>query len=122
MYDTLYHGTLKQEGAMIYYDKEGNRLKDVWEAITLRNEAEYARVAYTKIPEGPWIITRWEGEDQSPSGNSNPPMIFKTEVLSNKYNDTVLDWAVYATLEEAQAGHQSLVDIWTAEEALHHGH
>jgi hypothetical protein len=83
------------------YDKEGNPLP--WnEWVALREN----------LPDGNWVSTVWLGLDYSFSGEG-PPIIFETRVFPARDNWRELYMDRYSTPEEAEEGHQRMVEKWT---------
>ena len=91
------------------YDKHGNPITwNEWVAI-VQNQPDHKRVAETDLPDGKWVSTVWLGLDYSFSGEG-PPIIFETMVFPARDNWRELDMDRYSTPEEAEEGHQRMVE------------
>jgi hypothetical protein len=62
------------------------------------------------FPNGLYVSTVWLGLDHSLRGN--PPLIFETMVFASSPGEE-LGMRRYATMAEALAGHEELVQEWT---------
>ena len=90
---------------MICYDREGHEIPyERW--VILFEDTDYRRVAEDEI--GPyWISTVWLGLDHS-FGHAEAPWIYETMVF--KGGDMAgVEQRRYATLEQAQVGHEETV-------------
>jgi len=97
-----------------YYDRQGNRMKDMKEWGEKLHDITYKRVVEDTLPNGLWISTVWLGMDYS-FGDDTPPLIFESMAFRNKDDMRELDCARYATEEEAVAGHKLMVEKWKTE-------
>jgi hypothetical protein len=98
-----------------WYNRQGQPIS-MEEAGPLLADIEYKRVAETQV--GPyWVSTVWLGLDHNywPGG---PPLIFETMVFAIQRDDPELDTlgpdidcVRYATLEEAERGHEEMVTL-----------
>jgi hypothetical protein len=94
----------------MFYDKDGSPIKqDVYRAKKY-GELSYKRVAETTLPDGKWVSTVWLGIDHN--HGSGPPLIFETMVFESKDDLNELDMKRYATLAQAEAGHEAMVARW----------
>lgn len=94
-----------------YYNKDGEPIHDTLEWTRLLEDRNYSRVGLfqnKKIR----ISTVWLGLDYNFGGG--PPLIFETMVFP-EYNNKrgELEMQRYTTLEEAEIGHNKMVDKWT---------
>jgi hypothetical protein len=112
-----------------YYDREGQPLEreDAWR---LMEDYDYTKLKDTYLGEGAiWISTVWLGLNHG--WDDGPPVIFESMVFGDEktheawtdpnghywpayeYRES-LDEERYCTEEEALAGHERLVEKWTA--------
>jgi hypothetical protein len=97
-----------------YYDKDGTPIEQVEYWARKYEEPGYKRVAETTLPDGKWVSTVWLGI--SYQFGTGPPLIFETVVFPSKHDWwPELDLARYATLAEAQDGHEKMVQLWSHE-------
>lgn len=96
----------------MYYDRQGNPIS---QAAWLRScIGASERVAETTLPNGRWVSTVYLGLDHR-FGNDGPPLIFETMAFPSHGEWGELDCERYSTEEEAVAGHQRMVEKWTAD-------
>jgi hypothetical protein len=95
-------------GADLYYDKLGRPItQTMW--LALVKDPGYKVVHQTHVP-GYFISTVWLGLDHSVTEST--PIIFETMVFPAGGPMLEQEMARYATLPEAIAGHQQMVEKW----------
>jgi len=90
----------------MYYDKDGSPL-ELMEWAKKFEAPDYKRIAKTTLPDGKWVSTVWLGLNHS--WGIDPPLIFETMVFSSEENLRDLATLRYATLKEAEDGHNEVV-------------
>ena len=73
-------------------------------------ETANRHVAKTTLKDGKWISTVFLGLDHN--FGVGKPLLFETMVFKSKDNFNELDIARYSTWEEAEKGHQRMVNKW----------
>ena len=92
-----------------YYARDGTPIDMMeWASLPRTNK----RVAETVLPNGNWVSTVWLGLNHSYGGGL--PLIFETMVFPNKDDYGDLDCERYSTEAEAVAGHERMVQKWSA--------
>jgi hypothetical protein len=86
------------------YDRDGRPLHDVFEWTRLHDDLAYVHVRATAIGEIE-VSTVWLGIDHNWTGHG-PPIIFESMVFGGPLDGCA--WR-YATLAEAEAGHDEVV-------------
>ena len=96
-----------------FYDKDGTQL-ELMEWAKKIESVDYKRVDLTTLEDGTKISTVWLGSDHQ--FGEGPPLIFETMVFHDEDDrPDELDMERYATLEEAQVGHEEMVERWSRE-------
>ena len=97
-----------------YYDKQGQSLTLFeWAALVARHDPAYKRVLETTLTNGRWVSTVWVGLNHQ--FGTGPPLIFETMVFPKEGDFSELDMARYGTIQEAQTGHDVMVQKWSNE-------
>lgn len=93
----------------LYYFKDGRKAtseKEKLEILRLMGSLPYKRVGKTLLPDGKLVSTVWLGVDH---GNGEKPLVFETMVFTPKGKRVFC--GRYSTLEEAEKGHEKVVDF-----------
>ena len=94
-----------------FYDKDGTQL-ELMEWAKKFEDFDYKRVARTTLDDNTWVSTVWLGNDHR--YGEGPPLIFETMVFHDEDDrPDELDMERYTTLEEAQVGHEEMVERWS---------
>ncbi len=91
-----------------YFDRRGEPMSQgEWvQAMAVQSNK---LVAMTEMPGGTRIATTWQGLDMSQG--KGPPLIFQT--LAYRGSKEESDLELYATEDEAVAGHAAMVQKWS---------
>lgn len=92
-----------------YYDKDGSPL-ELMEWAKKYDGVEYKRVALTDLPNGKRVSL---GLDHR--FGTGAPLIFETMVFESPESFADLDVERYSTIEQAQEGHERMVEKWSAQ-------
>lgn len=89
----------------LFYDTEGQPITaDQWAQL---RETDAPRVALTEVGDY-WISTMWTGLDQSIPG-IGIPLTYETMAFKGNHLEGVGDRRIYATRQQAEAGHAEVV-------------
>lgn len=107
-------GNKSMKTKSLWYDRNGNPIRDIAYYASLSSNNDYKRVAETTLPDGKWISTVWLGLDHS--FDDGPPMIFETMVFASKEDmSSEIDMQRYSTEAEAIKGHEEMVNKYKGE-------
>ena len=95
-----------------YFDRQGKPVIDVLAWARLHQDRAYKTVAFSELPNGRTVSTVWLGINHN-FADDGPPIIFETMVFSAFGMSDDLDMDRYATEDEARAGHERMVQLWT---------
>jgi len=104
------HRRMMSEG--YYFDRQGKPVIDVLAWARLHQDRAYKTVAFSELPNGRTVSTVWLGINHN-FADDGPPIIFETMVFSAFGMSDDLDMDRYATEDEARAGHERMVQLWT---------
>ena len=92
-----------------YYNKKGETITMMEWANLLENK-DYKIIKQEELSNGKWVSTVWLGLNHN--FGTGKPLIFETMVFPNEGDFSDVDVERYSTLEEAEEGHQELVEKW----------
>ena len=92
-----------------YYNKKGEVINMMEWANLLENK-DYKIIKQEELSNGKWVSTVWLGLNHN--FGTGKPLIFETMVFPNEGDFSDVDVERYSTLEEAEEGHQELVEKW----------
>mgnify|MGYP001558220120 FL=1 len=93
----------------MHYNKQGKKI-ELLEWGKLLEDSTYKIIKQETLSDGKWVSTVWIGLDHQFGGGL--PLIFETMVFSKEGEYNELDMDRYSTLEEAQRGHETMVQKW----------
>jgi hypothetical protein len=91
----------------LYFDKQGREITlERWRELFA--DHDYCSVGATTLPNGEVVSTVWIGIDHG-TGEGRP-VIFETMVFSSAESEHELAQQRYSTLDEAQKGHETMIE------------